>query len=105
MIDKERQTIIYEWLRSIGYTASPRAVNKLIDKLGYRKVSGEPPLLSDNNIVCYSSKTEFTRGNVGITVRTFKNMCFSNVSHKDIDENIDELLKAQRDADVRFYNG
>ena len=59
-------------------------------------------LLTDEDIVQYSSKTDFTKGGVGITVRTFKNACFSNISHRDIDENIDELLKAQDAKSIKL---
>jgi len=54
-------------------------------------------LLIDGDICFYSPKTQFTMGGIGITARTLKNSCLSNVSQKNIDSNIGELLKAQRD--------
>ena len=86
MIDKERQTIIYEWLRNIGYTASSRAVNKLVDKLKVSpsarlRINGKPPVLSDEEIQC------------------LKGRCMLPCTEYDR-----QVAKAQRDADVRFYN-
>ena len=44
---KEAQAIIYEWLRSIGYTATQREVKKLADTFkhhGYCKPPDRPEL-------------------------------------------------------------
>lgn len=60
-------------------------------------------LLDDKDVAYYSIKGEHTRGGVGITVRTLKNVCFSNVSHEDIDRNIDLIVRAQCELDMREF--
>jgi len=52
-------------------------------------------VLTGDSTIKVSAKTEFTSGGVRITLRTYLNSLFSNVSQMDIDQNVDEILQAQ----------
>jgi hypothetical protein len=63
---------------------------KLLDLLGYRKVKGEPPVLS-------LEEMQSAIWSMGMT---------TEANGKEINQKIrfETIAQAQRDADVRFYN-
>jgi len=55
-------------------------------------------VLSDEDAICISQKSEFSRGGIAITLKVYKQMLFSNINHDDISKLVDEILQAQLNA-------
>jgi len=60
-------------------------------------------VMIDTDIAYYTTKGESNKGGVGISVGVLKDSCFSNVSHEDIDKNINHIMLAQ--AEISFKAG
>ena len=90
MDEELREKIVRDLLKNYHKRTAIEQADAIIvitAKAGYRKISGEPPVLSEEEIVaCVKA---------GYEAHEF-----------DIDLAIDKrIAQAQRDADVRFYNG
>lgn len=106
-MDKEAQEKVAQWVSYAKRSTMEDEwlagrILELMKELGYRKIKDKPLLLSDKDVVYRSEKSEFSKGDMGITIGTLKRACFSNVSHQDIDKNIDLIKEAQRDSDWEY---
>lgn len=65
------------------------ALAQKLYELGYRKISGKPPMLSDEEMLkAMQSAYEFT-----------------SIVQTDIDKGVKAIIQAQCDADMRYYEG